>query len=217
MAKRISELPEALLPPNPDSLIEVATPNDDSPTGYVSESIPISALGNSTTGNITARIPVNGVATYNVEYRQWQFNIHFNQIREALGLGDYIFDIGAALLDFSISVKVYAGQPYYGNTKASIFYTPNDYSYGMFNSSEGISSGGLSMLPLYPSEPYYSRNYSPFIGSVYNVNVNPDEDYYLVVSCGIVYDYDSEDDIPPSSVVYNGYVDISLMEYEVGS
>lgn len=217
MAKRISELPEALLPPNLDSLIEVATPNDDSPTGYVSESIPISALGNSTTGNITARIPVNGVVTYDVDNRQWRFNIYFNEIREALGLGDYVFDIGAALLDFSISVKVYAGQPYYGNTKVSIFYTSDSYSYGMFNSSEGISSGGLSMIPLYPSEPYYGSNYPPFIESVYAVNVNPDEDYYLDVSCGIAYDYDSEYVIHPSSVVYNGYVDISLMEYEVGT
>lgn len=203
MAKRISELPEALLPPNLESLIEIATPTEESPTGYVSESVPLSSIvGNA--GGFSNRIYFSGQVEVNIDGECEIQVATYTELVEAVG--SFSYEIATASMDVGMSVRNYDNSDYTGSMKASIMYDPNNYSYITYITSGGISSNGLVMMPTYPSSGPWSQ-ISPVVGQVY---FNADRN--LMFSMKVL-----SEPSPPSGIHYRGYLDITIQEYIPGT
>lgn len=202
MAKRISELTPATLPPNPSSLLEVATPNAFSSTGYVSERIPLSSIG-----GFVWRIFFSGTTTLD-EFGGWDFaHISYTELESIAPLSE----LGSATFDISLSVRsTETGSPRYGSSSSRIIRSPFDYSYMNY-----LATGGLNSNAAPVTLPYYTPTYSgsgipPIIANIHDSPGN--QELYFTAAIAT----DPYNTLPPE-IIYRGYVDITFTEYIPGT
>lgn len=205
MAKRISELPYASTPLDPDTLLEVATPNDSSPSGYVSERVHVSDISNGGgSGGLPHRFVFSGEAEPDGD-GEWSINVaSYTELRELLG---YSFDvIGTMSIEASISVRSTGGNPTYGSMRASIISNPGGYSYITYLLSAGVYSTEPYSMPYIPeTRPWYEI--PPLIQRVeYNEDGSLEIIVRLITSGPI-----------PSNIQFQGYIDITFMEFVPGT
>lgn len=198
MAKRISELTPTLLPPDLSSLVEIARPSNASSSGYVSESVPLSAIG-----TFTWRFFFSGVTTLD-EFGSWTFaNIPYSQLQNIASLSQ----VGSATFDISLSVaSVNTGSPRYGASSSRIVYSAVDYSYMNYLATGNLHSNTAPVTLPYSPPTYFGGAIPPIISNFHD-NVSGEEIYF---SAAIATD---SGNTLPSEIEYRGYVDVTFTQY----
>lgn len=202
MAKRISELTPALLPPNLNSLVEVATPSGSSPTGYVSESVPLSAIG-----TFVWRFFFSGTTTLD-EFGGWDFaHIPYSQLENIATLNQ----LGSATFDISLSIaSINTGWPRYGASSSRIVYSPDDYKYMNYLATGGLNSNAAPVTLPYFTPTYTGGGIPPIIANIHD-NVSQEEIYFTAAIATDPYN------TLPSEIEYRGYVDVTFTRFVAGT
>jgi hypothetical protein len=220
MSKKISELTPLGSSISGNELIEVAAPNANSPTGYVSRRIKTSELGGSG-GDLPFRFPF--------EYRDvsfdedYAFGIEFNRYDfTSTGLwpnsgteGD--FAIGAMVMHFNfVGGVALPYDPYAVNDYSTILYCNSSVLINPLNSSDGdiayvqafSYNDAVNVYKLNDYQDISNHSYNTFMAVPYSTSYD-EYSSPVIVKFKVSRPYNYNSSIMPERVSVKGYADIT--------
>ncbi|QDJ96483.1 hypothetical protein Xoosp13_297 [Xanthomonas phage Xoo-sp13] len=215
MSKRISELDNASqIPANPNSLLEIAEPNNGSPSGYVSRKIPLSSIGGSGSSGPSHRFYFSGTEILD-GFTSFTFaRINYSDLylltpSEVTQNGSF----EAATIDVSLSVVGSdEGTNRVGASSSRIVYLRDDYTYMNYlaSGSSNLNSNSAPISLPYFVPDYFGNSLPPIIT---NVIFDDDINMFSINASIATNPYGSM----PQEITYRGYLDITVVRSMTGS